>query len=81
MDNLSIATKYNVWKLFHSSSVIKFWGPHDFGDPGSPISYEYGDPIINLGTPNNAHALSEMANVSDSCSDGRFSYQDCEVSE
>ena len=33
------------------TSVIKFWGPHDFGDPGSPISYEYGDPIINLGTP------------------------------
>ena len=33
------------------ASVIKFWGPRENRDPGSLFSYEHGDSLMNLGTP------------------------------
>ena len=32
------------------SGVIKIWGPHKYGYPGSPYSRENGDPTVNMGT-------------------------------
>ncbi len=37
------------------TGVIKFWGPRENGDPGSPFSRENGDPSGKMGTP--AHSV------------------------
>ena len=42
---------YELVKPLQVAGVIKFWGPHENRDPGSLPSYEYGDSLVNLGTP------------------------------
>ena len=43
--------------------VIKLWGPREKRDPRSLFSYEHGDSLMNLGTPQLYNAWSNVGMI------------------